>query len=181
MMEDNVLVSTAVAELKPSSFQSPKQTGGIEHHRVDGKPPLVFWWSFGRAKLLLHLTAHQPCDKSSNVVHLLDDLESEHEAVGPEEAPPQKSLVTAIGRPPGPAQTQSPVLQVESCTTGWLVETKVESLINMTQVRHSVAPAYPLHTTTWKLPVDHNDTGRSRGTGPELPGWSPGSPTPQPR
>ena len=61
---------------------------------------------------------HQPCNKSSNIVHLLDDLESEHEVAGPEEAPPQKSSVMAIGRPLEPGQAESLAPQVESGTTG---------------------------------------------------------------
>ena len=101
MMEDDVLAGMTVAELEPSSFQSSEQTGAIEHHGVDREPSLVFWWSFGRATLLLHLMTHQPCDKSSNIVHLLDDLELEHEVAGQERAPPQRNLATAIRCPPG--------------------------------------------------------------------------------
>ena len=87
MMEDDVLAGTAVVELEPSSFQCPEQTGMIEHHRVNYELSLVFRWSFRRAMLLLHLMTHQPCNKSSNIVHLLDNQELEHKAAGQELVP----------------------------------------------------------------------------------------------
>ena len=79
MMEHHVLMCLGVGQLEHSSFQCPEQTTVIQENRVEHKPSLIFWWSFGKAWLLLNLQSHQPCDKSSSVAHLLDNWELGHE------------------------------------------------------------------------------------------------------
>ena len=161
-----------VGQLERTSFQSPEETSSVQKDRVKCEPSLVFRWSFGTALLLLNLRPHQLCDKSSNVALLLGNLGSVHEAAGSGWLPPPRNLATAVERPPGPGQAQSPAPQAESDTTDLLAETTVEYPTSKKQARRSVAPACLRYKTTLTLPYVHNGT-TSPGMRPVPPRSTP--------